>query len=69
VDDIKILSVDGVHPSAETIASGEYSLSTSYFAVIRRDTPDDHPARDIKNWLLSDEGQDAVESAGLGRIK
>jgi phosphate transport system substrate-binding protein len=67
--DLKLLSFDGVAPSRETIISGEYPLSTNYFAVLRKDTPQNHPARAIVNWLLSPAGQDAVEASGLGKIK
>jgi len=65
---VKPLSLNGVFPSRETIMSGEYSLTTNYFAVIRADTPQNHPARKLVNWLLTQEGQDAVEAARLGRI-
>ena len=65
---VKILSFDGVSPTRETILSGEYPLSTNYFAVIRADTPQEHSARKIINWLLTPSGQTAVETAGLGRI-
>lgn len=68
VSDIKVLSLNGVLPSHETIVSGEYLLSTNYFAVMRADTPEDAPARKIVDWLLTPEGQDAVEAAGLGRL-
>jgi len=64
---IKTLTLDGVTPSLETIQSGEYPLATNYFAVIRSDTPEDHAARNIINWLLTSAGQDAIEAAGLGR--
>ena len=64
---IKTLSVDGVVPTADTIATREYPLAMSYFAVIRKSTPQDAPARIIANWLTTPEGQDAVYRAGLGK--
>ena len=66
--DIKVLDFEGITPSNETFKSGEYPLTTHYFAVIRADAPEDSPARIIKNWLISNEGQDAVERATLGRL-
>ena len=66
---LKILALDGVFPSHETILSGEYPVTTNYFAVIRADTPENHPARRIANWLLTSDGQAAVEAAGLGTVR
>ena len=65
----KPLSFNGIFPSAETILSGEYPLTTRYYAVLRASTPQDSPARKIADWLLTPLGQDAVERAGLGRLE
>jgi phosphate transport system substrate-binding protein len=65
---LKVLDLDGITPSHETILSGEYSLSTNYFAVIRADTPQGHPARNIAEWLATPAGQDVVREAGLGTM-
>ena len=67
--DIKMLAVDGVTPTAETIASKEYKLVMGYFAVIRKDEPADSPARKIVGWLISHDGQRVVMEAGLGVLK
>ena len=61
--DVKIVSVEGVAPSDSTIASGRYPLTTGFFAVIRGDTPEDHPALKIRDWLLTAEGKDAISEA------
>ena len=61
---IRVLSVDGIVPSTETIATGEYPLCTTYCAVLRADTPEDHPARQLLAWLQSEEGQAVTRSAG-----
>ncbi|MDL2273838.1 substrate-binding domain-containing protein [Oscillospiraceae bacterium OttesenSCG-928-G22] len=63
-DNIRFLGVDGVLPSKETIAAGDYPLETFYYAVLRADTPADHPARALLAFLLSDDGQRVAESAG-----
>ena len=65
---IATLSVDGVEATPETITSKEYPLAVSYFAVIRKDTPVDAPARVIANYLTSKEGQHLVDWAGLGSL-
>jgi len=66
---IKMLAVDGVVPTEETIASKEYKLSMGYFAVIRKDQPADSPTRKMVEWLISDDGQLVVAGAGLGALR
>lgn len=68
-DSIRFLSIDGVEPSDETIASGEYPLSKIVYAVIRADEPEDSSARQLVNWLLTDEGQQAVIAGGYTGIR
>ncbi|MDF1617879.1 PstS family phosphate ABC transporter substrate-binding protein [Petrocella sp. FN5] len=63
-DDVRLLKVDGVYPSPETIASKEYPVGTAYYAVIRSDEPKDSPARQVIEWLLSDEGQLLAKETG-----
>ena len=60
----KLLGIDGVAPSRDTITQGQYALEDYYYAVIRKDTPEDSPARTLINWLLTDEGQAIAAKAG-----
>jgi len=64
MENIRMLAIDGVAPSRETIGSGEYPLCDYYYAVLRADTPPDAPARRMVEWLLSDEGQSVAAAAG-----
>lgn len=66
---IKLLSVDGVYPDKETIRDGSYPLHTAYYAVLRKDEPKDSPARQIVDWLLTEEGQQLAEEAGYVKTK
>ena len=59
---LKILSVDGVAPTAETIASGEYELVNDFYVVTNELSSGN--AMMIRDWLLSDEGQAFVEECG-----
>ncbi len=59
------LTFEGVAPTEETIADGSYSLSDSYYAVIRNDLPEEHSARNIIDWLKSDAGKTAIRNLGL----
>jgi len=61
---IKLLKVNGVMPSNETIASGEYPYRQPFYAVIRADEPESSPARQLFNWLTTAEGKALIEKAG-----
>lgn len=61
---MKILSVEGIAPTDETIAADKYPLINPYFAVISAEQAADSPARILYNWLVSPEGQAVLESQG-----
>jgi len=63
-DGYKVLSIDGVMPSTDTIASGEYPFINPYYAVINNDLPEDDPARILYNWLQTNEGKTFIGSQG-----
>ena len=67
-ENINILSVDGVLPTEETVASGEYPCSFYYNAVIKADTPADSPARKLIEVLLSESGQQLAKEAGYVKL-
>ena len=69
LENIRILAVNGVLPTEQTIMDDSYPLSTYYYAVLPKDTPDDDPARQIVNWLLTDEGQALVKETGYIPLK
>ena len=60
----KLLKVNEVYPEPKTISSEEYPITTSYYAVIRKDEPADSNVRKMIQWILSDEGQKVAEEAG-----
>lgn len=61
---VKLLSVNDVAPTNETIASSAYPFTQQFYAVIRADEPADSPARLLYNWLTTDEGRDLIAGAG-----
>ena len=63
-DDIRFLKVDGVLPTEESIIVGDYPLESYYYAALRKDTPIDHPARELVSWILGDEGQALMRQTG-----
>ena len=61
-DTVKMLSVDGVMPSVETIKNGEYPIYTNAFLVTR-----DEENEMVEKWVdavLSDRGSQIIEEAG-----
>ena len=59
---IKLLSVDGVEPTYESIQSGAYPFVSEFYSVIRKSEPADSPARALHEWMLSDEAQNLMAS-------
>lgn len=68
-DQLKLLEIDGVMPTDETIADGSYPLSNNTYVVLRKDTPEDAPARRLAAFMLTEAGQRCVENAGYGALQ
>lgn len=68
-EELKLLKIDEVAPTDETIADGTYPLSNNTYVVLRKDEPKDSPARKMAEFMLSEAGQVCVENAGYGRLK
>lgn len=56
----KLLSVDGVEPTNDTISSGEYPYTNDFYVVIRKDAPENSPERILYNWICSEQGKELV---------
>lgn len=67
--ELKLLSVDGVYPTDETIANGSYPLSNNTYIVLRSDEEENSPARRMAEFMLSEKGQECVIEAGYGPLK
>ena len=61
---VKLLAIDGVAPSNETIASGEYPYTQYNYAVIRADEPENSPARQLFDFLTTPEGKALMAAQG-----
>lgn len=64
LDNYKILNVEGVAPSAETTASGDYPLVVDYYAVIAADAAEGSPERTLWAWLQGPDGQEFIAAQG-----
>lgn len=66
-DSVKMLSLNGVYPSAENIQNGTYPVIAKFYAIYRADN--DNPNIPVLiDWILSDEGQTLIEESGYVRI-
>ncbi len=61
---LKLLKVDGVEPSRETIRSGEYPHRNAYYCVIPASAGEDSPNRILFDWLMSEDGQKLIDLEG-----
>ena len=61
---LKVLKVDGVEPSPQSIREETYPFRNPYFAAIAQDTPADSPTRILYDWLLGPSGQRLAEQEG-----
>jgi len=59
---VKMIAIDGIAPTSETIRNGTYPLVTEVFAVIRSD--EKGSARTMFEWLQTEEGQEAIADTG-----
>ncbi|WNS44426.1 substrate-binding domain-containing protein [Paenibacillus sp. MMS20-IR301] len=66
-DEIKLLEIDGVAPSKESIRSGDYPFTSEFYAVTAGSTNPNIAA--FLEWIQSAEGQELVEKTGYTPVK
>ena len=74
-EQIRLLALNGVLPTKETIRSGEYPISSNFYAVTA--SPMGQPAPEETNaelrafldWILSEQGQELIEKTGYVGVK
>lgn len=65
-DTVKPVRIDGVTPSADAIKDGSYAISRPFNIATKGDL--DPAARDFIDFIMSTEGQNAVENEGYIRV-
>lgn len=65
--DIKVLKINGISPDNENLINKTYPFSSGYYAVTLKGG--DERAEELKQYLLSDEGQEIVKLAGYCPIR
>ena len=66
---LRLLAVDGVTPSNDTIASESYPLCNEFYAVLHADAAADSPERRIYEWLSTDAGRSCIERSGYVAVQ
>jgi len=66
---IKLLGVNGVEPTNETIQNSSYPFTTAYYIVINKADDENSSARILANQMLSERGQKVAEEAGYVPVK
>ena len=61
---MKLLSVNGIKPTYQNIQTGLYDIQTSYYAVIRKNEPQNSDTRKLLNAMVSERGQNVAKEAG-----
>ena len=66
-DSVKMLSLNGVYPSAGNIRNKSYPVVAQFYAIYRADNTNENiPV--LIDWILSDEGQTVIEKSGYVKI-
>lgn len=66
-EDIKVLKINGVTPDNENLLDNSYPFSSGYYAVTLKGG--DPKAEEIKQYLLTDEGQELIKLAGYCPVR
>ncbi len=61
---LKLIRVDAVMPNDDNIRSRSYPYATEVYVAIRNDLESDSIAYQLREWLLTDDGQKIVEESG-----
>lgn len=64
-DTVKVLCVNGVEPSEETIQSGSYAIQRPFVLVTKADAPLSAAARGFFDYVISDAATDILLSVGI----
>ena len=68
-ENVRLLAIDSVEPTTESISDGSYPFVSDFYAVIRADTPAESPARVLYDWIQSADGQNLVRHEGYATAR
>jgi len=61
---VRLLDIDGISPTDETVSDETYPYLTYYYAVVRKSEPQGSVARQLIDWFLTWEGQQTASGTG-----
>lgn len=62
-NDIKLLKINGVMPSADNIKSGDYPILEQFYVVTNKENNNQN-IKKFADWIISSQGQELVDKAG-----
>lgn len=63
-DTVKLLSIDGVHPSVETIQNNSYPFSDYFYAIYRDEDEKNPNIEAFVEWMVSEQGRELIAKTG-----
>jgi phosphate transport system substrate-binding protein len=67
-EEIKLLAIDDIYPSKETIQTGGYPFSGTFYAITLAGHEDENMKKFIA-WMVSEQGQYLIEKTGYVPLK
>ena len=73
--DIRLLALNGVEPTKETIRDGSYPIASEFYAITAGPIGESAPQENNETmaafleWILSEQGQYIVEETGYVSLK
>ena len=68
-DSVKLISVEGVAPTTETIQEGAYKIQRNFVLVTKKDAPLSQSAQDFFDFATSGQADDLITQAGAVPVK
>lgn len=68
-DTVKMVSVEGVSPTTETIQAGEYKVQRNFVLVTKKDTPLSGAAQEFFDFATSSQADSLITEAGAVPVK
>ena len=68
-DQIKLLSIDGIYPSKETIQNNTYPFSDKFYAIYKNTEERNRNIDVFIDWILSEQGQELIQKSGYTPIE
>lgn len=68
-DSVKLVSVEGVTPTTETIQDGEYRIQRNFVLVTKKDVPLSQAAQDFFDFATNGQADELITQAGAVPVK